>query len=131
MPELEKIEVRTKELNIVGTRIGVQFERVEPRERVAKCIQGLTIAQTLQPGSVRQSLEVAVQLAIESLKMISFQRKHNPAGDQFARIQPDICAFLNLLNAIIDVTENVDDNIFGSYQNAPFGLQHPYCERSA
>ncbi len=41
MPELEEIEVWAKELNIVGTRIGARFERVEPRERAVRYIQGL------------------------------------------------------------------------------------------
>ncbi len=72
-----------------------------------------------------------MQPPLEGTKVIAFQRKQNPNGDQFTGIQLRIRSFPNILHPIIDVTENVDDNIFGSHQVAPFGFQHPYCERSA
>src|SRR6266849_6115542 len=68
--------------------------------------------------AAKQSVEIALQPAIEGTEPSSFESKQDADADHFAGVQLVARILANWPQRIIDMAENVNDNIFRSHESA-------------
>ena len=63
-----------------------------------------------------QSMVNALEPVIKHVKMASFEGEQDANRHHFTRIQAGLAMFGYVFHHIIDITKNLDDNVFGRHE---------------
>src|SRR5215469_2673499 len=105
-------------------RVAINHRKEGGRSQQAAAPVLMRLQEALQPSALRQPREqgsiIAAQPAIEGAEVPPLQRKQKANRDQFAGIEAGLRVLGHGAHFVIDSTENLDDNLFGGHEAAPF-----------